>query len=277
MMMTSSTILPPTSSSNLLEREYLIRTKRSSAKTTRIIALQIFDDLNHTSEEILLTNSQNSDSKKNIDVFHIQIKEKLTGTIRRLKLHTKDQLTENRIFLHWIELTDLKTKHTFCFPVEDYLPSSAGDTLELTEGHQDTICEGNDERISGKAYDVRTKTGPKGFLGIQSTVNANVYLRLFDTNDQSSETILLDNSRLHKQPFRSNQTDQFEIATTNNLGTLKKVEFWHDGKKNTRFYCDTLEITDQSNGQIYCFQIKGLFSSINSISIITNLFRTFGK
>lgn len=254
----SSTVLPPTSSSNLIEREFLIRTKRSSGKTNKIIALRIFDDRNNTSEEILLTNSQTS---KNIDVFHIQTKEKLTDTIRRLKLNTKDQSSDHRkssrIFLHWIELTDLKTKQTFCFPVEDYLPSSSGDALELTEGHQDTICEGKEDQSNRKLYDVRTKTGPKGFLGIQSTINANVYLRLVDTNNQTSETIPLSNSRLHRQPFRSNQTDQFEIETMKNLGALKKVELWHDGKKNTRFYCDTLEITDQSNGQIYCFQIKG--------------------
>ena len=270
----SSTVLPSTSSVNLLEREFLIRTKISHGNFNdydKIIALRIFDDRNHVSEEILLQKMQRENQttkKKNIDVFHIQTKEKLNNVIRRLKLHTTNQQRETnkseRIFLRWIELTDLNSKHSFCFPVEDYLPSSPGDALELTEVHQDTVCEGNEEQTNSskysKLYDVRTKTGPKGFLGIQSSMNANVYLRLFDQNNQTSDAIPLINTRLHKRPFRSNQTDQFEIETKKNLGALEKVEIWHDGKKNTRFFCDTLEITDQSNGRIYCFQIKGLFS-----------------
>lgn len=303
--MTSSSVLSSQlsvkSSSVLSSREYLIRTKTSRNNTNdseREITLRIFDNTQHASEEIILKPSQSenqSNDNKNIDIFHIRTEQKLSDTIRRLKLHaanTRNQRSENdknkRIFMKWIELSDLNTKHTFCFPVDDYLPSSPGDALELTEVHQDNICEENHQQEINtknqksnirsnsskpinstetsltdnkskyaKLYDIRTKTGQQGFLGIKSSVKANVYLKLYDINQKSSESFPLTTSNLHQRPFRSNQTDQFQIGTNNRLGPLKQVELWHDGKKGTRLHCDTLEITDQNNGQIYCFQIKG--------------------
>jgi hypothetical protein len=278
--MTSSTVLSLASSSNISIREFLVRTKISRGNTNdydRVIVLRIFDDSNHASEEIILNHSE-SHNTKGIDVFNIRTEQKLGDIIRRLKLHTKylrnQQDKNERIFLKWIELTDRNTKHTFCFPVDDYLPLSRGDALELTEVHQDSICEENHQTKTNipteidlnedkSKYDIRTKTGQQGFLGIKSLMKANVYLKFYDTNDQSSESIPLTKSRLHERPFRSNQTDQFEINTNTKLGPLKKVEIWHDGRKGTRLYCNTLEITDRSNGQIYCFRIKGLFSLIN--------------
>jgi hypothetical protein len=325
--MTSSPVLSSTSSlkssSILSTREFLIRTKTSRGNLNdyeKVIALRIFDDTHHASEEIILKKSDRQNQSvqnKNIDVFQIRTQQKLSESIRRLKLHTtntRSQRSETeRIFLKWIELTDLNTKHTFCFPVDDYLPSSPGDALELTEVHRDSICEENNQEETNpkylnveknrtpkkttshqsndrsssvrtttnssdsdtdsetksntqtakskynKLYDIRTKTGHQGFLGIKSLMKANVYLKLYDSNNQSSEAMPLNISRLHQRPFRSNQTDQFQIGTNTKLGPLKKVEIWHDGKKGTQLHCDTLEITDQSNGQIYCFQIKGKF------------------
>lgn len=322
--MTSSSVLSSTPSSVLSTREFLVRTKTSRSNINDheiVITLRIFDDTYHASEEIILKKSEiqnQSIENKNIDIFHIRTQQKLSETIRRLKLHTADpsnQTSKNykneRIFLKWIELTDLNTKRTFCFPVDDYLPSSPGDALELTEVHQDRICEANDQQKSNtkylnveqsqtakklknipsndrsqsirtsanssessttntlstqtviiddqSKYDIRTKTAHQGFLGMKSSIKANVYLKLYDINHQSSESIPLIISRLHERPFRSNQTDQFQVGTMNKLGPLKKVEMWHDGKKGTRLHCDTLEITDQNNGQIYCFQIKGKF------------------
>jgi hypothetical protein len=296
--MTSTSVL----SSVLSIREFLVRTKISHGNTNDYgseIVLRIFDDKHHVSEEIILKNSekQNQSSKnKNIDIFHIRTQEKLSEIIQILKLHsikTHNQHSENkkveRIFLKWIELTDINTKHTFCFPVDDYLPLSPGDALELTEVHQDTICEENnqienqktnvrspqsipptsnssetvnieDKSKYAKLYDIRTKMGQQGFIGIKSLMKANVFLKLYDINHQSSESFPLTISRLHQRPFRSNQTDQFQMGTNIKLGPLKKVELWHNGKKGTRLHCGTLEITDLNNGQIYCFQIKGKFS-----------------
>jgi hypothetical protein len=333
--MASSSVLSPTpsvkSSSVLSTREFLIRTKTSRSNINNqenIIALRIFDNTHHSSEEVILKQSerQNQSIKnKNIDIFHIRTQQKLDETIRKLKLHTTNigpQRSENkkneRIFLKWIELTDLNTKRTFCFPVDDYLPSSSGDALELTEVHEDTICETNDQQESDtkyfnvekshtskkitddrsqsirassnssksdtnsenktmiddqskyvKLYDIRTKTAHQGFLGIKSSIKANVFLKFHDINHQSSQPIPLIISKLHERPFRSNQTDQFQVGTMNKLDSLKKVEMWHDGKKGTRLHCDTLEITDRTNGQIYCFQIKGEFR-INYSHIIIN-------
>lgn len=322
--MNSSTILPSKlstkSSSVLSTREYLIRTKvkhGSISDHKKVLSLRIFDEANRTSEEIVLKNPERNDSssssskKKNIDSFHIQTERKLGETIQKLKLHASnisnsrsDNDENERIFLKWIDLTDLNTKRAFCFPVDDYLPSSAGDALELTEVHQDTLCDEEDHHIQtidrlksnpakkrpsttedssaakpaskdnrsndAKLYDVRTKTGQQGFLGLNSAIKANVYLKLYDTNRQASESIPLTQSTLHRRPFRSHQTDQFEIGTKTKLALLKKVLIWHDGEKDTRLHCDTLEITDRSNGQIYCFQIKGasLISYIvNDLSI----------
>jgi hypothetical protein len=312
--MTSSTVLSSTSSikssSILSTREFLVRTKTSLNKTNddeKEIVLRIFDNTHHASEEIILKKSERQNQSfdnKNIDVFHIRTQQKLGEIIQKLKLHTINIRNENdkneRIFLKWIEFTDLNTKHTFCFPVDDYLPSSPGDALEITEVHQDSICEENNQQKTNiqsndhlqsihsstnssetdihsenkivnpkqialndekskyaKFYDIRTKTGHQGFLGIKSLMKANVYLRLYDINHQTSESFPLTISRLHHRPFRSNQTDQFQMGTNIKLGPLKQIEIWHDGKKGTRFHCETLEITDQNNGQIYCFQIKG--------------------
>lgn len=284
------------SSSSLLNREYLVRIQTARNRfddERKAISLRIFDQTDRSSEEILLdksSRSNTSSNRNNIDEFRVRTKEKLGDTIRRLKLHTKNMMdskaSTERLFLEWIELRDLNSKKSFCFPVDDYLPSSPGDALELTEVHQDQSCEDRNLQTNvkpstndrsemsrstvkndtnsiqtpntpAKLYDIRTKTGHQGFLGIKSLVKANVYLRLIDVNNRSSETFPLSKSRLHERPFRSNQTDQFEMATAMKLGPLKKVELWHDGQKGTQLHCDTLEITDRNNGQIYCFQIKG--------------------
>ncbi|CAF3508369.1 unnamed protein product [Rotaria sp. Silwood1] len=338
--MTSSFVLSSTSSvkssSIVSTREFLVRTKTSTDKINNyenVVVLRIFDDMHHASEEIILKKSESQNQlseNKNINIFHVRTQRKLGERIQKLKLHATDignsQSTNDkneRIFLKWIELTDLNTKSKFCFPVDDYIPSSPGDALELTEVHLDSICEKKNEQEANtkysdveknrtgkkttniqpndhlqsiraiinsvkldtnsenkgletfnsqiaitddkskyaKLYDIRTKTGYQGFLGIKSLMKANVYVKLYDIHHQSSESIPLTVSRLHERPFRSNQTDQFQIGTIVKLGPLKKVEIWHDGKKGTRLHCDTLEITDQSNGQIYCFQIKEYIDS----------------
>ena len=309
------------SSSRLAKREFLVRIKTLRGNVNeggKAIALRLFDDQQAASEEILLEKSlrqpQASD-KIEIDVFLIRTDEKLSDRIRRLKLHTnylgssrRTQDKNDRIFLHWIELVDQKTKRTFCFPVDDYLPASSGDALELTTVHQDRNCETtsqvalenqrrqasttNDGSLSTMAqsdlsrvkarsdpstipplsaqtplatnasgyarlYDIRTKTARQGFLGIKSLMKARVFLKFHDVHDQSSEVFSLGESRLHEKPFRSNQTDQFQVGTSLQLGPLTKVEMWHDGAKGVQLHCDTLEITDLSNGRIYCFRIKG--------------------
>jgi hypothetical protein len=294
--MTSPTVV----STSLSTREYLVRIKSSPGNASndeRVISVRLFDDQDQASEEIILKNVESQD----IDVFRVRTEQQLSDRIQRLKLHTsnvRQQRSEpksnQRVFLKWIELTDLRTKRTFCFAVGDYLPSSLGDALELTEVHEDKPCDAKkrDDTIvrssdrsqstlrirnltqmdrnarrgisrtdvreeNRNLYDVRTKTGHQGFFGIKSLLKANVYVQLYDVHQQSSEPILLKLSRLHEQPFRSNQTDQFEVSTRTKLDTLKKVEVWHDGEKGTRFHCDTLEITDRSNGQMYCFRIEG--------------------
>ena len=263
-------------SSSPVNRDYLIRIKTSRTRfddERTSISLRIFDETNRESEELLLDKSSKtngSSDRTDIDAFRIRTREKLADNIRRLKLHTKTlsdprRGSNERLFLEWIELKDLTSQRMFCFPVDDYLPSSSGDALELTEVHEDQTCE---ERTAPsttgeKLYDIRTKTGHQGFLGIKSSVKANIYLRLTDANNRASEIFPLTNSRLHERPFRSNQTDQFEMRTANKLGPLKKVELWHDGKKGTKFHCDNLEITDRDNGQIYCFQIDGWFAFDN--------------
>ena len=261
------------SSTDLSSREYTIRTKLSHGVLSdyeKILLLKIFDDANHASEQIILEHQNSSDSN-HIETFSVRINENLTENIEKLKIHSRnrDRSQTNdekhrRIFMKWIEITDSQTKQIFCFPVDDYLPSSIGDALELTEVHRDQSCQNSKQTITtnnlqsnyGKSYDVRTKIGRQGFLGLGSTVNAYVYLKLTDIHDQTSDVLPLIKSNLHKKPFRSNQTDQFEINTKTNLDLLKTVEVFHDGGNKTKLHFDTLEITDQNNGQIYCFQIK---------------------
>lgn len=274
--MNSSTVLPTNlSNESLSSREYLIRTKISHGLISdyeKILSIRIFDNSNHASEQITLEH-QNSSNSTNIDTFSIRTKEKLSDNIQRIKIHSQNisesksnqEKKHRRIFMKWIEINDIQTNKIFCFPVDDYLPSSIGDALELTEIHRDQTCEHsktiattNDLRSNyGKSYDVRTKIGRQGFLGLGSTVDAYVYLKLNDIHNQQSEVLPLIKSNLHKKPFRSNQTDQFEINTKANLDLLKTVELSHDGGNKTKLHFDTLELTDQTNGQIYCFQIKG--------------------
>ena len=323
-MMSSSNVSPAPasqSSSRLAKREFLVRLRLLGSTVNerdKVIALRIFDDQHNASEEILLESTlrqpQGSD-KNDVDVFLIRSDSKLSDRIRRLHLHTnylassrRAQDKNDRTFLHWIELVDQTTKRMFCFPVDDYLPASSGDALELTTVHQDRSCEAtsrtaledqrrqasttNDGSLStvdksdlsrvkatrersgihpssvqtalapkasgyARLYDVRTETGHQGFLGIKSLMKARVFLKLHDVHGQFSEIFLLSESRLHKKPFRSNQTDQFQVGTSLQLGPLTKVEMWHDGAKGVQLHCDTLEITDLTNGRIYCFRIKG--------------------
>ena len=259
-------------------REYRVRirtSRRSLAESGKTISLRIFDGSEQSSSDLLLEKSLGQPTN-GVEQFVVRTKEKLDGVVQRLKLHTRDdredrpRSSNERVFLQWIELTDVQSKRTFCFPVNDYLPSSLGDALELTEVHQEKSCDekqprSNEQSNQMKIFDIRTKTGHQGFLGIKSSINAQVYLKLFDTDQQSTDALPLLHSRFHERAFRSNQTDQFEVETPMNLGPLKKVELWHDGKKGTRLHCESLEITDRNNGQVYCFPIKGQWKSVRSI------------
>lgn len=313
-------------------REFLVRTKTSGTnenKDEKVIKLHIIDEMNHESDDITLKISESLNEiveNKKISVFHVRTQQELGETIRKIKLHTSsvrksssENATKTPLFLEWIELIDFKAERKFYFPVDDYLPSSPGDVLELSVVHQNPISEEDKKQYFSieylnkknnhieeskskiqshdhlksikfrkklsesdtsienntvnmhtnqhniveqrstysKLYDIRTKTAHQGFLGINSATKANVFVKFHDINQTVSESIPLTVSRLHKRPFRSNQTDQFQVGTNVKLGQLKKIEIWHDGKKGTRLHCGTIEITDQSNGQIYCFQVNG--------------------
>ncbi|CAF1451518.1 unnamed protein product, partial [Didymodactylos carnosus] len=107
-----------------------------------------------------------------------------------------------------------------------------------------------------KKYDIRFKMGHQGFWGFGAKTKVNVYIKVFDKNGRFSQDIQLYKSKLHHRPFISNQIDQFEVGSTAKLGPISKIELWHDGKDRERLHCHTIELTDQDNGKIYCFQIK---------------------
>ncbi|CAF1350708.1 unnamed protein product, partial [Adineta steineri] len=244
--------------------EFLIRIKTSDKNINdynKIISLRIYDDKHQSSEEIILKKSEIEN--ENINIYHIRIQQKLNETIQRLKLHSiqihqqqqsEDDNKNERIFLKWIELNDLSTNRTFCFPINDYLPSSPGDVLELTKVYQDKICETNTDNQT--LFKIRTRVGHKGLLAFHiSGTDVKVYIRLYE-GEKVSDDILLNNSLTHNNPFESGHTDVFEIGVSQDIRSPDRIEIFSNEKKHDGLYLKWIEIMNMNTLERKCFPVN---------------------
>lgn len=102
-----------------------------------------------------------------------------------------------------------------------------------------------------KKYIIKTKTGNKMLSG----TDANVFIRLYDEQNQESEDILLEQSVTNKIPFEKNTIDEFHTGTLKNLSDLNKIHLWHTGGKNQGWNVKWIQIEDLQNNLLYCFPV----------------------
>jgi len=107
-------------------------------------------------------------------------------------------------------------------------------------------CPDGDLRGKDK-YKIAVKTGTEGkrlLLFKASGTDANVYLILHGEK-ANSDSILLQSSQTHKDPFEHGHTDVF-IQFLPSLGKIKGATLWHTGDKSQGWYVDNLMITNET-------------------------------
>lgn len=184
-------------------------------------------------------------------------------------------MIEEKIFPR-IEIKNKKTGNVKCFGVNRLLSPKSSDrsskiVLSLQSNrpcdkveqelqnlshkiHTDRIARQPNVAIKPdfkKKYIITTKTGNKMLAG----TDANVYLRLYDDQNQQSEDLLLEQSLTNKHKFEKHQIDEFHTGTSKNLSDLKAVRLWHTGGKNHGWHVKWLQIEDLDAQHLYCFPV----------------------
>ncbi|CAF2359800.1 unnamed protein product [Rotaria sp. Silwood2] len=117
-------------------------------------------------------------------------------------------------------------------------------------------CPDGDLRGKEK-YKIAVKTGTEGkrlVLLKASGTDANVYL-IIHGEKASSDSIQLQNSQTHKDPFEHGHTDVFtQFLPT--LGQIKSATLWHTGDKSQGWYVENLTITNETLNIITFFPVQ---------------------
>lgn len=151
--------------------------------------------------------------------------------------------------------------HYPCDQIEDELDDLAKHTLtDDRQSHREKILTHPQQRHHlankddfAKKYIVTVKTGNK----MLSATDANVFIRLYDQNNRSSEEIPLQQTVTNKTPFGKNATDEFHVGTRTNLSDLDQVHLWHQGGHNDGWNVQWLQIYDIDADRLYCFPVVG--------------------
>lgn len=107
-------------------------------------------------------------------------------------------------------------------------------------------CPDGDLRGKEK-YKISVATGSEGkrfLLSKTAGTDANVYLILHGEKAQS-ESIQLQHSQTHKDPFEHGNTDVFTQFLPP-LGKIKSATLWHTGDKSQGWYVDNLTINNET-------------------------------
>ena len=176
-------------------------------------------------------------------IFRIEIQNKKTGSVQCFAV--------NRSLSGKISLT-IHSNHS-CDHIEHELHDLAknipmknrSSSLEKSRYHSP-----NREDYT-KKYIIKTQTGKNMLAG----TNGNVFVRLFDDQNEQSEEILLEQSVTNKIPFDKHAIDEFHTGTWKNLSDLKKIHLWHTGNKHQGWNVQFVQIEDVDTQRIYCFPV----------------------
>jgi neurocalcin delta len=117
-------------------------------------------------------------------------------------------------------------------------------------------CPDGDLRGKEK-YKIAVKTGTEGkklILLKASGTDANVYL-ILNGEKASSDSILLQHSQTHKDPFEHGHTDIFTQFLPS-LGKIKGATLWHTGDKSQGWYVDNIMITNETLNTTTYFPVQ---------------------
>lgn len=116
-------------------------------------------------------------------------------------------------------------------------------------------CPDGDLRDKEK-YRITVKTGTEGKKLLLKTAgtDAHVYLIIHGEN-KSSDTIHLQYSQTHKDPFEYGHTDVF-IHFLPLLGTIKGATLWHTGDKSQGWYVEHLTVTNEASNATTHFPVE---------------------
>ncbi|UJR22920.1 hypothetical protein I4U23_025948 [Adineta vaga] len=116
----------------------------------------------------------------------------------------------------------------------------------------------SDGDLKGKEkYKISIETGSEGKKFVRSKssgTDANVYL-ILHSETSSSETIHLQHSQTHKDPFENGHTDIFTQFLPV-LGEIKGATLWHTGDKSQGWYVDNMLITNETTNATTYFPVQ---------------------
>ena len=121
---------------------------------------------------------------------------------------------------------------------------------ELKDFYDQTQMIKTQENISSKKenfvkkYNIKVKTANE----IPSGTKSNVFMRLYDEQNQQSEDIELAQTL-------NNTINEFQTGSSKNLSNLRKIHLWYSDEKHQKCNIEWIQIEDTNLHRLYCFPV----------------------
>eukprot|EP00854_Cymbomonas_tetramitiformis_P003095 gene3095-3928_t len=195
---------------------------------------------NLSSDLLALDNSKNNFERNMMDEFVVDCKN--IGEVTRVEIGHDGKYPLSGWHLNKVIVTNLVTSGSAFFHHNKWLDSASGRRVMLNAGSAED---------SEHQYQVTIHTGDLRGAGTDANVSIVVYGDKGDTGLRK-----LDNSANN---FERAMVDHFHFSHAN-LGKVERIQLGHDNSGfGPGWYCQQVEVTDQSSGDVTSFPINKWF------------------
>lgn len=161
-----------------------------------------------------------------------------------------------RWFCDFVELKNCQTNEIKCFTVHQWLDENPNKNSFSMTNYENIQC---DQKKFGQFYKIRMKINE---TNLSSNNRVFTSMKLFGKSHQT-EQISLNQTIDNLESFqRNNFIDTFEIRSNVKLNSIEKIEFYYYFQSNNgNFSLEWIEITNLSNGNLYCFPVNRILTS----------------
>ncbi|KAM7126034.1 lipoxygenase homology domain-containing protein 1 isoform 3-T3 [Molossus nigricans] len=261
------------------------------ANTTARVYVQIYGEKGKT-EVLFLSSRSKVFERASKDIFQTDtftVNAIDLGALTKIRIRHDNAGNKSGWFLERVDVTDMNSETTYYFPCQRWLAVEEDDgqlSRELLSVDESYVLPPEDEEGGGGAennaldnmgleqkdksttFQVTIKTGDKKNAG----TDANVFITLFGTNDNTGMT-LLKSSKTNSDKFERDSIDIFTVETLD-LGDLWKVRLGHDNTgKAPGWFVEWVEVDAPCLGKCMTFPCgRWLSKNEDDGAIVRDLF-----
>ncbi|KAM7126032.1 lipoxygenase homology domain-containing protein 1 isoform 1-T1 [Molossus nigricans] len=260
----------------------------AKAGTGANVFLTIYGEYGDTGERPLKNSDKSSKFQPGqTDTFTVNAID--LGALTKIRIRHDNAGNKSGWFLERVDVTDMNSETTYYFPCQRWLAVEEDDgqlSRELLSVDESYVLPPEDEEGGGGAennaldnmgleqkdksttFQVTIKTGDKKNAG----TDANVFITLFGTNDNTGMT-LLKSSKTNSDKFERDSIDIFTVETLD-LGDLWKVRLGHDNTgKAPGWFVEWVEVDAPCLGKCMTFPCgRWLSKNEDDGAIVRDLF-----